>query len=163
MFTRDEYLTWQGMDPAGRVSCIIEHFSKSPSVLDSPIRGLSEDQLAEVQRDQPAGIGPAYRRFLEIAGSSAGGLFLGSDVFYPRVLGLWVDAQDLLQENSSEFSLTHDDRVVLMHQGYEFNFLRGAGLDPEVWEYSEMDPDNRPRRVSDHFTDWLYLWAERNF
>ncbi|MGW2838181.1 hypothetical protein ACWCWD_10345 [Streptomyces sp. NPDC001493] len=40
-----------------------------------------------------------------------------------------------------------------MHQGYQFDFLRGEGPDPEVWTYREFLAE--PSRIHARFTDWL--------
>jgi hypothetical protein len=76
----------------------------------------------------------------------------GSDVFYPRVIGLGESARELLAENDVPFVLTESDRVILMHQGYMFDFLRGPGPDPEVWSYCEGEA---PALSFARFTDWL--------
>jgi hypothetical protein len=44
-----------------------------------------------------------------------------------------------------------------MHQGYQFDFLRGDHDDPEVWSYSEGEV---PERRYARFTDWLRANAE---
>jgi hypothetical protein len=41
-----------------------------------------------------------------------------------------------------------------MHQGYQFEFLRGSHPDPEVWAYSEDDARG-PVFSYPHSTDWL--------
>ena len=130
------------------------------SPLADQARGLSPPEIAEIERDQPAPLPAAYRRFLEIAGRGAGGLLVGSDVFHPAatvgrssILGVGQAARDLLAENDVPFALTENDRVILMHQGYMFDFLRGAGPDPEVWSYCEGD--DLPAARCAHFTEWL--------
>ncbi|HEX6450957.1 MAG TPA: hypothetical protein VF060_16015 [Trebonia sp.] len=42
------------------------------------------------------------------------------------------------------FTLAHTDRVILMHQGYQFDFLRGTDPDPEVWSYCEGTALEKP-------------------
>ncbi len=80
----------------------------------------------------------------------------GTDVYYPRILGLRSAAQELLEENASPFRLRETDRVISMHQGYQFDFLRGLGDDPEVWSFCEgVSAGNVPSTNHEHFTDWL--------
>ncbi|MEV7677780.1 SMI1/KNR4 family protein [Streptomyces sp. NPDC088341] len=120
------------------------------------VRGLSHDEIRRIEGDQPAPLGDAYRCFLALMGGGAGRFMQGTDVFYPAVIGLGQAARELLEENNVPFILAESDRVILMHQGYEFDFLRGNGRDPEVWSYREGDgPGNVPTVSFARFTDWL--------
>ncbi|MFJ9448306.1 hypothetical protein ACIRRH_41820 [Kitasatospora sp. NPDC101235] len=119
------------------------------------VRGLSGDEIHRIECDQSAPLGDAYRCFLTLIGGGAGHFMQGSDVFYPRVIGLGEAARELLAENNVPFVLTESDRVILMHQGYQFDFLRGPGPDPEVWSYCEGGPDDVPTLSFARFTDWL--------
>ncbi|MFI7593264.1 hypothetical protein [Micromonospora sp. NPDC049359] len=103
----------------------------------------------------------SYRRFLELVGRSAGHFLQGSDVFYPSALGLGRAARELLEENRVPFVWTAEDRVILMHQGYQFDFLRGAGPDPEVWSYCEGTTVGVPVISYPRFTDWLQAQVEQ--
>jgi hypothetical protein len=132
------------------VAAIADGITASPE----QIRGLTEDELREVERDQAPRFGAAYRCFLELAGRGAGHFLQGSDMFYPTVLGLGTGARELLAENGVRFALTNTDRVILMHQGYQFDFLRGTGDDPEVWSYHEVSMPEPTLRFP-RFTDWL--------
>ncbi|MFL6073066.1 MAG: hypothetical protein ACJ73S_06665 [Mycobacteriales bacterium] len=80
-------------------------------------------------------------------------------MFHPLVLGLGAAGRELLAQNAVPFALTGADRVILMHQGYQFAFLRGGGADPEVWWYSEGAGDPAP--CAPMFTDWLRAEVER--
>ena len=124
------------------------------------LRGLPEDVIREIELDQPAGLPEAYRLFLALIGGGAGRFFQGSDIYYPGILGLWESARELLAENESPFVLEDSDRVILMHQGYHFDFLRGPGPDPEVWWYGEgSSRGNVAAPSGDRFTDWLQAAA----
>src|SRR5262245_18796074 len=118
------------------------------------IRGLTEDEIREVERAQPAPLASDYRRFLELAGRGAGRFLQGSDVFYPAVLQLRPWAHALLKENAVKAALTDADRVIFMHQGYQFDFLRGGAAAPEVWSSHEVSLPE-PTRNFPTFTDWL--------
>ncbi|MFE7260897.1 hypothetical protein ACFU9B_02315 [Streptomyces sp. NPDC057592] len=91
------------------------------------LRGLSADELDELERDQPAPLAAAYACFLRLIGGGAGYFLQGSYVFYPHVIGLREAADELLSENQEPFRLDTSDRVIFMHQGYQFEFLRGEG------------------------------------
>jgi hypothetical protein len=69
-------------------------------------------------------------------------------------------ARELLEENDSPFRFDPTDRVFTMHQGYQFEFMRGTGPDPEVWSYSEDMNGDVPVRSHASFTDWLRATAE---
>ncbi|WP_229068854.1 hypothetical protein [Actinoplanes sp. DH11] len=125
------------------------------------LQGLTQPEIEEVERDQPAPLARSYQQFLELVGSGAGRFLRGSDVFYPSVLGLGQAARALLEENQVEFALTNEDRVILMHQGYQFDFLRGAGPDPEVWSFSEGAMVVAPAVSFPRFSEWLAAHVEQ--
>jgi hypothetical protein len=114
------------------------------------IRGLEDADIRQIEEDQPAPLPDAYRCFLRHAGAGAGRFLQGSDVFHPDVLGVRAEAEELTD-------LRDTDRVILMHQGCQFDFLRGGGPDPEVWSVSE---GGFPERHYACFTDWLKANAE---
>lgn len=138
-----------------RVQTLVAAIVDGVTATAEQLRGLTRAELDEVERDQAAPLAGSYRRFLELVGRGAGRFLQGSDVFYPAVLGLGRAARELLEENGVPFAWTTGDRVILMHQGYQFDFLRGTGPDPEVWYYNEGTMAGAPLRSHPRFTDWL--------
>ena len=143
-----------------RVSALVAAIADGVVATAEQVQGLAQCEIDEVEHDQGVPLAPSYRRFLELVGRGAGRFLQGSDVFYPSVLGLGQDARDLLEENRVGFGWTAEDRVILMHQGYQFDFLRGTGPDPEVWSYSEGETVDVPVMSYPRFTDWLEMQVE---
>jgi hypothetical protein len=140
----------------GRVRAFIDVITDGVTAQVQDVKGLSPQLVRQVEEDQAAPLADVYRWFLTLAGGGAGRFLQGSDVFHPHVLGLWAAAAELLKDNQSEFVLQDTDRVFFMHQGYQFDFLRGGGPDPEVWSYCEVNsPGNAPKRSHERFSDWL--------
>jgi hypothetical protein len=150
-----------GLSPEERVRAAVAVITDGTTAVPDEVRGLPDQVIREVEGDQPAPLGDAYRCFLAMAGGGAGRFLQGSDVFHPQIMGLWAAARELLEENDSVFVLEETDRVILMHQGYQFDFLRGPGPDPEVWSYCEVNsPGNAPKLSYERFSDWLRANAE---
>jgi hypothetical protein len=137
-----------------RVELLVASIIDGENCTADQIVGLTEDEIRAVELSQPSRLAPTYRRFLELAGAGAGDLLLGSDLFYPVVLELGPWAHGRLQENGVQFTLSNADRVFYMHQGYQFDFLRGDGDDAEVWSYHESRMPE-PTLSFRSFTDWL--------
>ena len=146
---------WAGLDTEERVHSCLALVADGITAHPDDLLGLDERVIQEVEDDQPARLARAYRCFLASAGNGAGRFLQGSDVFHPQVIGLRKAAQELLDEHG--LALEETDRVILMHQGCQFDFLRGEGADPEVWSYSEGEV---PERRYARFTDWLRAHAE---
>ncbi|MEU8936077.1 SMI1/KNR4 family protein [Streptomyces sp. NPDC048409] len=145
-----------GVSPEDRVRTLTATVVDGTTAVAEQVRGLSDDEIQRIECDQPAPLADAYRCFLALIGGGAGHFMQGSDVFYPAVIGLGESARELLTENDVPFVLAESDRVILMHQGYQFDFLRGPGPDPEVWSYREGDgPGDVPTLSFTRFTDWL--------
>jgi hypothetical protein len=146
---------WAGLDAEQRVRSCLALVADGVTALPGDLLGLDERAIQEVEDDQPARLAFAYRCFLATAGKGAGRFLQGSDVFHPQVIGLREVAQELLGGHG--LALEENDRVILVHQGYQFDFLRGEGADPEVWSCSEGEV---PERRYARFTDWLRANAE---
>jgi hypothetical protein len=151
------------MSPEGRVEAVVASLVDQRAASASTPIGLSPGEIEAIEYEQTAPIGAAYRRFLELAGGGVGTFLQGSDVFHPLVLGLRQAAEDLLAENKVPVTLASTDRVILMHQGYCFDFLQGSGPDPEVWTYNEIyQHPVTPFRSAPRFTDWLRTHADQH-
>jgi hypothetical protein len=143
-----------GTMPEDRIERLVASIIDGVNCTADQIVGLTEDEIREVELSQPSRLAPPYRRFLELAGAGAGDFLRGSDLFYPVLLELGPWARGTLKENGVKLTLSNTDRVFYMHQGYQFDFLRGDGDDPEVWSYCEgKTPEPTPSFPS--FTDWL--------
>ncbi len=142
-----------------RVRAMVAAIADGVTATAEQLQGLTQGEIDEIGQDQAAPLAQSYRRFLELAGRGAGHFLQGSDVFYPSVLGLGRAARELLEENGVQFVWTAEDRVIQMHQGYQFDFLRGTGADPEVWSYCEGSMVGVPVMSYSCFTDWLQAQA----
>ena len=91
---------------------------------ESTLRGCSAQEMDEIQTDVGLTLPLAYREFLCKMGREAGKFYVGSDIFYPRLLGITEAAHSLVAENPSGISLPEDAIAFIMHQGYQFIFIR---------------------------------------
>ena len=122
-------------------------------LVDVDCIGVNERELAEIASDQDCVLPLAYSNFLRVAGRRCGSLWRGSDAFYPAILGLKRDAEELMRECGSPSGLHDSNVVIAMHQGYQFLFLAGDTLDPSVRRFSEQD--GVAELVNEHFTSFM--------
>jgi hypothetical protein len=96
-----------------------------------------------------------YRAFLLTMGRGAGDFLRGSEIYYPLMLGMNEDAQDLLDESSPPLRLPDDAFVFFFHQGYQFGFFQASsGIDdPEVYRFLEGETAFQP--LGHTFSAWL--------
>jgi hypothetical protein len=106
-------------------------------ILDSTLVGCSEVEIASIEQHFGCKAPLAYREFLTIAGRSAGKIFCGVDIFYPRLLSLRFEADELLDELGLSDLLPTDAKVFCMHQGYEINYFLPVSDDPPVFQFFE--------------------------
>lgn len=131
------------------------------------LKGCNAEEIAKVEDHFGCSIPASYRDFLSIAGRGAWRLFQGTDIFYPRVLGLQKDAENLLCEQGMSQLLSPDAKVFCMHQGYEMNFFLPGTDDPAVFQFVEGDTGaSRPwgsfsdfieTSIQDHLKQWSDL------
>jgi hypothetical protein len=135
----------------------IERIHRGP-----PIQGLTDDEIREIQIDQGLRSFPVYyREFLRRMGRCAGQFLIGTDAFYPALLGIKVDVFELLRENAVSHLIGGDAVVIGMHQGYQAYWLETAyENDPAVYLYQEGDSDIHARWTS--FSAFLLDQARRD-
>lgn len=127
-------------------------------ILESALVGCSEVDIASVEQHFGCKVPLAYRDFLTIAGRSAGKIFCGVDIFYPRLLRLKLEAEELLDELGLSDLLPRDAKVFCMHQGYEINFFLPVSDDPPIFQFFEGQ--NSVNKAWDSFSDFLFLSIE---
>jgi hypothetical protein len=102
------------------------------------IHGCTQEELGMVTKDVMTSLPRIYQMFLLGMGRGAGRFYEGSHIFYPSMLGLKAVANEMLEEEEKELTLPADAIVFVMHQGYQFLFIRSSeGDDPPVYYYME--------------------------
>lgn len=112
-----------------------------------------ESEVVQLRTEQPLGDLPvAYESFLRVAGRRCGELWVGSDNFFPELLGLRSAAHELLATTNAEFRLTERHVAIGMHQGYQFLYLdvTEPRPDPPVFRY--VEGHQHATQVSPSFT-----------
>jgi len=119
----------------------------------------SEQEVQELEELNGVRLPAIYRSFLLRMGRGAGEYFLSDlHAFYPDLLGLREDAEELLEEDKADFRLPSDAFVFLDDQGYHFfYFLARDGDDPPLCHYTETE--GRPRRSAVTLSEYLLACA----
>lgn len=118
--------------------------------------GCSREEIVDLEEYATGKFPPYYRAFLELMGRGSGHLFLGSDALVSEnhQLRLRAAAERLLKRRDSTWSLPPSAFVFLMHQGYQFLFIRlDEGEDPPVYLVTEREPC--PKKLSDNFSVYI--------
>lgn len=116
---------------------IIQVLTERGVAARSQIVGCTSAEIEEIAdgRELPS----RYRDFLKAMGRGAGRFYEGSDVFYPQAVGLTKGARNLVAQDPAKIALSDDAIAIVMHQGYQFLFVRGSeGDDPPVYYYLEQ-------------------------
>lgn len=117
--------------------------------------GCSPEEITAFEQDVGQSLPETYRSFLEHMGRNAGNFYVGTNFFYPGILGLTKAARELLAEDEANLTLPDDAIVFSMHQGYQFLFLRANdGNDPSVWHYLEQTGEFTKK--AEHLTQFLF-------
>jgi len=131
------------------------------------LKGCSSKEISIIEQHFGCKLPQSYKDFLTIAGKSAGKLFQGTEIFFPNVLQLQLDAEELLDELGLVQLLPCDAKVFCMHQGYELNYFLPTSDDPPVFQYVEGQlAVNQPwgsfseflqASINDHLKQWSNL------
>lgn len=139
-----------------RISELRDLVVRSGLARPEEVKPCSEDEVRALEVSLGIELPNSYRNFLLAMGRSAGSLFIGSSAFYESLFELREWAQELLEENEVRDPLPPDAFVFLMHQGYQFMFLRNSeGEDPPVRSYNEADPGQTFQVIAPSFTQFL--------
>ena len=125
-------------DVRGRIARVAEILVRQGVATENTLRGCSATEIEEIQADVGRPLPLAYREFLAQMGLGAGDFYVGTDLFYPSLLGVTKAAHELVAEDEADIVLPEDAIVFMMHQGYQFMFVRAdEGDDPPVYYYME--------------------------
>lgn len=120
----------------------------------STVSGCNDSEVVEIERQFSTDLPRTYRVFLSAMGRGAGKFFLGTDIFYPNIMGVTDDARELVAEDEAGIVLPEKSIVFAMHQGYQFMFFYAEGSDdPAVHSYQEQSGEFRNQCSS--FTAFL--------
>ncbi|QDU43509.1 SMI1/KNR4 family protein [Symmachiella dynata] len=126
-------------DVRGQIAKVAEILVRDGVATENTIRGCSATEIEEVQADVGRPLPLAYREFLAKMGRGAGDFYVGTDIFYPTLLGITEAAHELVAEDEAGIVLPKDAIAFMMHQGYQFMFVRtDEGDDPPVYYYMEI-------------------------
>ncbi|WP_312414442.1 SMI1/KNR4 family protein [Comamonas sp.] len=157
-------------NPVSKIEVIFESLIAQDSIFRSSLLGCNSDEIRLVEKHFECLLPDEYRYFLQIAGRSAGKIFQGTDIFYPRILELKDEAQVLLVELDVAHLLPADAKIFCMHQGYEINYFLPGSSDPPIFQFFEGQLSiSQPwaslseyfrTSIEDHLTQWLDLDKE---
>ncbi|WP_459749859.1 SMI1/KNR4 family protein [Pseudomonas sp. 3A(2025)] len=138
-------------------------------ILESALVGCSDVDIALIEQYFGCKAPLAYREFLTVAGRSAGKIFCGVDIFYPRLLGLKFEAEELLDELGLSGLLPADAKVLCMHQGYGINYFLPISDDPPAFQFFEGQSsttkawDSFSGFLIESIEDHLLQWPDLNW
>jgi hypothetical protein len=97
----------------------------------------------------------AYVKFMQAAGNGFRA-FRGSSFAVNEIFHLREGAEELLEEDESAETLTDNEYVFFMHQGYQFYFFRlNEGDDPPIYYYGEGEYSHKFVKKYNSFTEFL--------
>lgn len=125
------------------------------------IRGCSEEEIDNLERQMAIKLPKVYREFLLRIGRQAGSFFEGTHLLLGQGLtGFKELLRKLLAENGNHMTLPTAAFVFLSHQDYQFNyFLLTDGDDPPVYFYVGA-PEEYLEKKWNSFSEFLLDSAE---
>ena len=118
---------------------IVEKVIEMRLATPTELIGCTAEEIEEIKAHQNVKRLPeVYLEFLRKMGKEAG-RFLDVDFFYPGLLKMKLEAQEILQDTAPSQQLPDDAFVLYAHHGYEFiYFLTETALDdPPIYHYLE--------------------------
>ena len=105
----------------------------------------------------------AYLEFMSVMGNQTDHCFMvGESCFMNEIFDLKEGAMELLEENESKHTLTDDDFVFWMSQGYMFAFFKlNEGNNPPIYFYSEVKEDQYVK-IANSLTDFYMSYLKND-
>lgn len=124
------------------------------------IKGISDIQISEIEQVNNVILPTSYKFFLKECGRSAGLFLCDIKFFYPAILRLKVELEEMISEIDSKFYLPHNAFVFCAYQGYQYHyFLCDRNADPEI--YGIIDDGREPEIISPSFTFYIERGIEQ--
>jgi hypothetical protein len=144
-----------GQEPHPILREVLDRLVSSGLARKQEIFGCSAGEIRQLEASIGVPLPGLYRGFLEVMGRGAGDFLIGSDLFFPEVMGLRAAAEGLLADCCPGVSLPENALVFFMHQGYQFLYmLTGEGEDdPPVYYY--LEGKEAPELKWPHFSAFL--------
>lgn len=118
------------------------------------IQGASEADIEQLESSFGLELPRSYKQFLRMFGKKAGSLFSDVAFFYPEVVGLREELDEMIEEESLAITLPEDSFVFSGYQGFQYHYFICDGTeDPAV--YRVMDGGDPPEKVSESFSAYL--------
>ena len=128
-------------------------FLRKQGVFMKPISLDEINHLKQLVSDN--NLPDTYLTFMKNAGNGIR-FFRGSSYAMSEINNIKLWAQELLEEDCSTETLTTNDFVFFMHQGYQFYFFRlNEGDNPPVYFYEEGENSQQFIKKYDSFVDFL--------
>ncbi|WP_165763238.1 SMI1/KNR4 family protein [Flavobacterium sp. AJR] len=104
------------------------------------IEGLDNEKIKAIENYYKVSLPLEYKLFLEKMGKTGDKFLRGEHCFYDRIFELREYANELLEDDNSEFKLKKEHFVFYSHQGYIFAFFdTSLEENPPIYYYFEGD------------------------
>jgi SMI1 / KNR4 family (SUKH-1) len=143
------------------IASLIRLAIERQKAVEATIVPMSEEEIGAVEEDQGVTLPRFYREFLRQAGGRFGVVCAGADMYYPEILGLRIDAQELLDRNNIKYRIGAFDFPFHMWQGYYVAWMSGEGDNPPVYGYGEFGMGIV--READSFSAWVRMQINSSY
>jgi hypothetical protein len=128
---------------------------RAPTLLEG-VTGCNAEEVALLEQQLGLALPSAYREFLLWMGHGSDRLFRGSLCFYDDLIYMQEQAANLVAREARPGTLPEGTLVILMHEGYEIDFLSGfEGDNPPVYFFSAGSGRETWIRTHDSYSDYL--------
>lgn len=121
---------------------------------NNEIIGVSIDDINFVEKKFSIELPTVYKDFLAVMGRNAGKLAEDIDFYFPRIIELKNEAEEMIEDKHDAFYLPVKSFVFSAYQGFQYHYFICDGKnDPEV--YRLFDGGEVPKKVANSFSEYL--------
>jgi hypothetical protein len=137
------------------IKAVVDQLVESGMEDDESLVGCSEENIQQIEQQFGLKLPERYVEFLKVMGLETANFLAGLDFGFPKLLSLRDRAEKLLTRCSPKTLLHASAFGFISNQGSAYLYFDSAAnsIDPPVTLI--LDDGTAPRRVFDHFTDWL--------
>jgi hypothetical protein len=118
------------------------------------VEGVSSAEISQLENSFRVILPNSYKEFLLAFGRKAGNLFSDVNFFFPDILKLKDELEEMIDEESLAFRLPDNAFVFSAYQGFQYHyFVCDGNEDPAV--YRILDGGHPPEKVSESFTAYF--------
>jgi len=120
------------------------------------IEGVESEVIAKIENEYDLLLPNKYKKFLHLFGKKCGQLFTGDCIYYPELLTIKKNYNEMIFDDSMDFKIPKNAFVFFSYENHTFYYFICDGNDDPI-VYSILEGDEKAEVAYASFTRFLIV------